>query len=113
MGLGRPGGNPDIGKKLKFAKGDPRINRKGQPRKLPNLDRLLTEVLGDDTQQDTEMKKIIGALKERAKKKGGDRAAEILLERGYGKTKEHIVVDIEGRKGIAELFPAVEQKRKK
>ena len=61
MGAGRPGGNPDI-RKHSFKKGDPRINRKGQPTKLPNLERLLKEVLGDDTQENSEMKKIIDAL---------------------------------------------------
>ena len=112
MGRGRPGGNPDIAKHG-FKKGDPKINRKGQPPKLPNLERLLREVLGTDEDKDSGVKAILTALKRRAVKKGGDRAAEILLKRGYGKTKEHIVIDVEGRKGVAELFPVVEQKRKK
>lgn len=92
-------GNPDIAKHG-FKKGDPRINRKGQPRKLPGLDALLKEKLGNDdgsAMTDSEAGEIIDALIARAKK-GDTRAAEILLDRGYGKPKQsvHMSGKVEG-----------------
>ena len=85
-------GNPS---KLKpFVKGDPRINRKGQPRKIPELDTLLA-----DTISDIEWGKIIAALKTQALKPTnttGMRAAEILLNRGYGMPKQKTEIEYTG-----------------
>lgn len=77
-----------------FTKGDPRINRKGQPRKLPSLDKLLVEVLGDENDPDSEISKILKALTKRAVSKYGDRAAEILLDRAFGKPKQQMDINI-------------------
>lgn len=63
-------------------------NPKGRPKKLPSLDKLLPEVLGDEADNDSEISQILRKLVERAKTKYGDRAAEILLERAYGKAKQ-------------------------
>lgn len=95
-----------------FVKGDPRINRKGQPRKLPSLDKLLPEVLGSDDDDESKIKQILDALAERALHKGGDRAAEILMERGYGKVKEVVELD-DKRERVADVFPDVPIKRGK
>lgn len=67
------------------AKGET-MNPHGRPRKLPHLDKLLADCLGG-----TEMEQVIRALFLRAKK-GDTRAAEILLDRGYGKAKQTIDV---------------------
>lgn len=70
---------------------DDRRNMDGPPKKLPELDILLAEVLGDEKDGITAAKAILMALRNRALKKTGaeaNRAAEILLERGYGKVKQ-------------------------
>lgn len=64
-------------------------NPSGRPRKLPKIDDLLAEVLGDD-ENSGEAKAILEALVKRAKLKGGDKAAEILLDRAFGKPKQTI-----------------------
>lgn len=65
--------------------GDDRQNKKGRPRKLPELDKLLDKVLGGEI----EMEAILTAMYKRALK-GDIRAAELLLERGYGKVKQSV-----------------------
>lgn len=67
----------------KFKKGQSG-NPNGRPKKLPELDRLLADVLGED-----QMKAIIRAMEIRALK-GDTRAAELILNRAYGKPKETI-----------------------
>jgi hypothetical protein len=64
-------------------------NPEGRPKKLPALDKLLADVLGTVDDQDSEMKAVINALIGRAKK-GDVRAAEVLLDRAYGKPKQDI-----------------------
>lgn len=64
-------------------------NPKGQPKKLPALNELLSDVLGDDGSGKSAARAIINALHKRAIK-GDVRAAEILLERAYGKVKQDI-----------------------
>jgi len=76
-----------------FKKGDPRINRKGAPRKLPELDVLLADVLGEEKNGMTAATAIIKALFAKALK-GDVRAAELLLERAYGKAKQPIEGEI-------------------
>ena len=72
-----------------FQKGDPRINRKGRPKKLPKLDELLADVLGANDNGKTQAQRILEAL--RTKARNGDvKAAQLLLDRGYGKVKENI-----------------------
>ena len=64
-------------------------NPKGRPPKLPHLDKLLDSVLGKETNNITEAEKILIALKKRAFH-GDVRAAEVLLERAYGKAKQDV-----------------------
>ena len=61
-------------------------NPNGRPKKIPEIDILLAEVLGDDGHEATE---ILKALVVKAKK-GDVRAAEVLLDRAYGKAKQDI-----------------------
>lgn len=60
-------------------------NPKGRPKKLPEIDELMFEVLGNE--DGTEAKEILNALVTKAKK-GDVRAAEVLLDRAYGKAKQ-------------------------
>lgn len=84
--MARAGGNPNIAKSG-FKKGDPRINRKGPPKKLPKLKDLMIELLGhsDPSKMDrSEIALITKALIKKAKK-GSERAADILYDRAFGR----------------------------
>jgi hypothetical protein len=70
-----------------FVKGDPRINKAGRPRKLPDLDSLLIEVLGEHVRGKEALKGILIALRKKANA-GDVRAAELLMDRAYGKIKQ-------------------------
>ncbi len=64
-------------------------NPKGQPRKLPQLEKLLADVLGEEKDGIEAAKAILMALRAKATK-GDVRAAEVLLDRAYGKAKQNI-----------------------
>jgi hypothetical protein len=64
-------------------------NLKGRPKKLPLIDDLLVDVLSDDSNGINTAKAILLALVAKAKR-GDIRAAELILNRAYGKPKEHI-----------------------
>lgn len=70
-----------------FVKGDSRINRNGRTPKLPNLDELLKEILGENVRNKEALKLILIALRKKAMT-GDVRAAELLLDRAYGKLKQ-------------------------
>lgn len=75
-------------------------NPKGRPRKLPELDKLLADVLGEEKDGVTAAEAILRSL--RAKAVRGDlRAAEILLNRGYGMPRQSVDHTNKG-----EAFPA-------
>lgn len=81
----KKGGNPQNLKPFpKGVSGNP----KGAPKKLPDLDRILANVIGNDEESEA----IIRALYKKALK-GDTRAAEILLDRGWGKVKQSIAVE--------------------
>jgi len=75
---------PHDGKK--FKKGQTG-NPNGQPRKLPALDKLMADVLGEEKDGITAGEAILKALRAKATK-GDVRAAEVLLDRAYGKPKQ-------------------------
>lgn len=84
----KPGDNPKP-----FQKGaDERRNTQGRPKKLPELDVLMADLLGDEQKGGkTAAAIILDALYEKAKK-GDIRASEVLLNRGYGlPTQKHLV----------------------
>lgn len=72
-------------------------NPAGKPCKIPGLDKLLAEVLGEDKDGITAAKAILMALRAKATK-GDVRAAEVLLDRAYGKSISKVAqVDSEGK----------------
>jgi hypothetical protein len=70
----------------KFKKGQSG-NPNGRPRKLPELDKLLADVLGEEKDGITAGEAILKAIRAKAAK-GDVRAAELLLDRAYGKPKQ-------------------------
>jgi hypothetical protein len=64
-------------------------NPNGRPKKLPHLEELLADILGEDKEGITAAEAILRALRAKATK-GDIRAAEVLLERAYGKAKQGI-----------------------
>jgi hypothetical protein len=75
-------------------------NPNGRPRKLPSIEKLLVEVLGDDQDEHSAAKAILAALATKAKK-GDTRAAELLLDRGWGKAKQSIQIDTDPVKSLS------------
>lgn len=73
-----------------FAKGkDSRRNMAGRPKKLPELDVLMADVLGEEKDGVTAAQAILMALRAKATK-GDIRAAEVLLDRAFGKAQQFI-----------------------
>ena len=79
-----------------FKKNDPRINREGRPKKLPDLDALLIDVLGEDVGGKEALKAVLIALRKKALS-GDVRACELLLDRAFGKlvSKKDIDINLE------------------
>lgn len=88
-----------IGNKLApkpFVKGQSG-NPKGRTPKLPEIDALMAEILGDDKDGITAAKAILMKLRQKAT--GGDlKAAEMLLDRGYGRPKQSADLNLGGQK---------------
>ena len=61
----------------------------GRPCKLPELDKLLADVLGEEKDGITAAEAILKALRMKASK-GDIRAAEVILDRAYGKATQKI-----------------------
>jgi hypothetical protein len=72
--------------------------RGGRPKKLPHLDELLADILGEEKDGIEAAKAILMALRAKAAK-GDVRAAEVLLDRAYGKSKQTIdnTIEIKGK----------------
>jgi hypothetical protein len=80
---------PKIENLKPFKKGDdPRRNMKGAP-KLPDLEEAMRAVLGEEKEGKTALVAILAALRAKAAK-GDIRAAELLLNRGYGLPKQKV-----------------------
>lgn len=71
-------------------------NPKGRPPKLPDLDILMAEVLGEEKDGKTAAQAILVALRAKAAK-GDIRAAEVLLNRGYGLPKQTVDTNNSGQ----------------
>jgi hypothetical protein len=72
----------------KFKKGQTG-NPNGRPKKIPELRELLANVLGDEKDGKTAAEAILMAIRNKAIK-GDVRAAELLLDRAYGKAAQPI-----------------------
>ena len=79
----------------KFKKGKTG-NPNGRPKKLPELDKLLADVLGEEKDGITAAEAILKALRAKATK-GDIRAAEVLLDRGWGKAKQSMDITSDGK----------------
>ena len=98
---------PDDGRP--FVKGDKRINREGRPRKLPELDAILADILGEEQGNTTVMAQVIKALVAKALK-GDVRASELIMDRSYGKLKNIASVDMTlSQLGEADLDRIIEK----
>ncbi len=62
-------------------------NPNGRPKKLPEIDKLLADVLGEEKDGVSAADAILRKLRAMAAQ-GNIRAAEILLDRAYGKAKQ-------------------------
>jgi len=75
-------------------------NPNGRPKKPPELNKLLADVLGEEKDGITAAEAILKALRMKAAK-GDIRAAEVLLDRAYGKAKQitelNAEVNMEGK----------------
>lgn len=69
--------------------------KNGRPKKLPALDELMAKVLGDEVDGKTKAEQILDSLIREAKK-GNTKAAEILLDRGFGKVRQGVDVTSNG-----------------
>ncbi len=65
-----------------------RINRKGRP-KLPDLKEAMAKLLAEEKDGKTALDAILAALRAKAAK-GDVRAAQELLDRGFGRSKQTI-----------------------
>lgn len=64
-------------------------NPNGRPKKIPELHQLLADVLSKEKDGKTSAQRILEALQTRALR-GDVRAAEVLLDRGWGKPEQKI-----------------------
>lgn len=69
----------------------------GRPKKLPALDIIMANVLGVEKDGITAAEAIIMKLREQAAK-GDIKAAQLLLDRAYGKAKQNIDITTQGEK---------------
>jgi hypothetical protein len=69
----------------------------GRPKKLPALDLIMANVLGAEKDGISAGEAIIMKLREQALK-GDIKAAQILLDRGWGKPKQNIDITTQGEK---------------
>lgn len=76
---------PDHSKFKKGKSGNPA----GRPKKIPELRVILASVLGDEKDGKTAAEAILMGLRAKAIK-GDVRAAELLLDRAYGKAKSEL-----------------------
>lgn len=78
-------------------------NPKGRPKKIPKLEVLLAEVLGDATEdgKNSKIRKVLEQLVEDATSRGSmfrTRAGEVIMDRVYGRAKEQKIKDEEDNK---------------
>lgn len=75
-------------KEAQFKKGQSG-NPAGRPKQLPELDRLIADIMGEEKDGMTAADAILRKVRQMAVS-GNLRAAEVLLDRAYGKPKQQI-----------------------
>lgn len=73
-------------------------NPNGRPKKLPRLDDLLSDIMGEEKDGITAAEAILKRLRQMATQ-GNIKAAEMLLDRSYGKARQP--VELTGKDGGA------------
>jgi len=84
-------------------------NPNGRPKKLPELDKLLADVLGEEKDGITAGEAILKALRAKASK-GDVRAAEVLLDRAYGKAKQTMDLSV-SKKNLPEWLNETDEEK--
>ena len=84
-------------KETQFSK-DNQPEKNGRHKKLPEIDALMAIVMGEDKDGITAAEAILKALRSKAAK-GDIRAAEVLLDRAYGKAKQTLENNMNFTKG--------------
>jgi len=98
--------HPENIEKHKFKKGQSG-NPKGRPPILPDLKEAIAKVLAEETGGKTALDQILAALRIKAAK-GDVRAAQELLDRGFGKSQQIIDMTTKGvveYKNVSKQFP--------
>lgn len=90
------------GKNTQWKKGQSG-NPAGAPKKIPALDQLLADVLSEEKDGIEAAKAILMALRSKATK-GDVRAAEVLLDRAYGKSKQYVDVDLSSEVKVVNII---------
>jgi hypothetical protein len=73
---------------------DPRRNLDGRP-KLPDISHAIAGVLGEEKDGKTALDAVLMALRSKAVK-GDVRAAELLMDRAFGKSRNHTDITSNG-----------------
>jgi hypothetical protein len=73
---------------------DPRRNLDGRP-KLPDISQAIAGVLGEEKDGKTALDAVLMALRSKAVK-GDVRAAELLMDRAFGKSRNHTDITSNG-----------------
>lgn len=82
-------------------------NPKGRPKKLPELDKLLADILGEEKDGITAADAILRKLRAMAAQ-GNIRAIELLLDRAYGKAKQTVDMEVTQRMTIVDDIPPID-----
>ena len=86
-----------------FDKRPQNINRKGRP-KLPDIREAMAKVLADEKDGMQALEAVLKALRAKAVK-GDVRAAEVLLDRAFGKATQQVNANVETKQVIVNAIP--------
>lgn len=79
-------------------------NPNGRPKKLPKLDELLADILGEEKDGVTAAEAILKRLRVQAAQ-GNLKAAEMLLDRAYGKARQSVEISGNPDQPLVIKFP--------